>query len=137
MSVFIFQANPKEYDLRRAIQPGRVVTWRATRYRNEMHEGDAVYLWLAGEPDIRGLYGLGRLKSQPYIKNDWETHGVDLEYTVRFGSHIPAEAVESEPSLAKMLILRVPQGGIFLLSADEASHLAEVVRNRNERVPGD
>lgn len=57
MGVFIFQSVPDRYDLREAIRPGKRDTWQATRYRQEMHPGDPVFLWMAGEEEHRGLYG--------------------------------------------------------------------------------
>jgi hypothetical protein len=35
--------------------PGRRVSWLASRYLEQMVQGEIVYFWLAGEAETRGL----------------------------------------------------------------------------------
>ena len=135
MGAFIFQSAPERYDLRTAITPEKRDTWYATRYRNEMTPGSTVYFWMAGEEDFRGLYGWGRLVTPPYLKPDWDGHGVDVIYKVKFGRPLLARTLREDPQLSRMLILRAPQATNFLLSDEEAERLAMLVRERGESAP--
>ena len=56
-----FPMYQDRYDLSRELKLGKPETWYATRYRNRMSPGDVVYLWMAGDEDIRGLCGMGEL----------------------------------------------------------------------------
>lgn len=103
MNVFIFQSVPERYDLREAIHPGKVDTWYATRYRNEMHPGDLVYFWMAGNEQFRGLYGWGRISSTPYLEKNWDSHGVDVKYEARFSEPILAQTLRNDAVLGEML----------------------------------
>jgi predicted RNA-binding protein with PUA-like domain len=127
MNYWIFQAVPDRYDLREKLVEGKIVTWYATRYRNQMSAGDVVFFWLGGPSLIRGLYGWGKLTSSPYLKSEWETYGVDVRYEKRFETHVSVTMVKSVPDLANMLLLRAPQATNFLLSFQEARAISDLI----------
>lgn len=127
MNYWIFQAIPERYDLRSALVEGREVTWYATRYRSYMSPGDLVFFWLGGPEEIRGIYGWGKLTSQPYVKPAWDSHGVDVRYEKRLASHVPAGKIRSDPDLQNLLILRAPQATNFRLSHDEARAISSMI----------
>jgi hypothetical protein len=133
--VFIFQSVPERYDLRKAIIPGSSDTWYATRYKDKMAVGSVVFFWMAGDEGIRGIYGWGHIKSLPYIKPEWDGHGVDVVYDVRFTIPILANSFRKDPRFSQMLIFRVPQATNFLLSTDEARDLTGLIGERGERAP--
>jgi hypothetical protein len=66
MNAWIFQSKPSQTDLRTELRVGAVDQWMATRYRSEMRDGDVVYFWLAGNANIRGVYGRGRIVGEPF-----------------------------------------------------------------------
>lgn len=137
MNTWIFQSVPDRYDLRKSnsIRPGETVTWYATRYRDRMSPGDVVYFWMGGDDDIRGIYGWGLLNSAPYIKKNWDSHGVDAQIKVRFQKPVLASTLRRNAKLAYMLILRQPQASNFFLEPEEAKALAMAVRDCKEVAP--
>jgi hypothetical protein len=134
-NVFVFQSVPDRFDLRTELRPGSRDTWYATRYRNEMHPGDLVFFWMAGDDRFRGLYGWGLLASKPYVKSGWDSHGVDVTYKEKFSKAISAKSIRDDPKLAEMLIFRAPQATNFLLSSDQAKRLVKLVKERGEVAP--
>jgi hypothetical protein len=135
MNVFVFQSVPSRYDLREVIQEGADATWYATRYRNEMHVGDLVFFWMAGDEDIRGLYGWGRITSPPYMKEDWDSHGVDVTYHTKFSAPVLATTLRKDSVLSSMLIFRAPQATNFLLNSDETEHLIKHISEARQPAP--
>ncbi len=135
MNVFVFQSVPDRYDLREGIRPGKRDTWYATRYRNQMHPGDLVFFWMAGDEHFRGLYGWGRIASVPYLKAGWDSHGVDVTYEVKFRKPIMARSFREDAVLAEMLIFRAPQATNFLLSPGHGKRLVKLVKERRETAP--
>lgn len=129
MNVFIFQSVPTRFDLREKLRPGDKETWYATRYRNDMHPGDLVFFWMAGEEDIRGLYGWGHIVSTPYIKEEWDSHGVDISYEVKFEEPILASTLRDDPVLGQMLIFRAPQATNFLLTDAQVAQLEARIKS--------
>jgi predicted RNA-binding protein with PUA-like domain len=135
MNIFVFQSTPDRYDLRQAIVPGKADTWYATRYRNEMHPGDLAFFWMAGDEFFRGLYGWGSITSNPYLKANWDSHGVDVTYKVKFEKPISAKSLRNDRELADMLIFRAPQATNFLLTPTQAKRLVTVIKDRGEAAP--
>ncbi len=135
MSAFIFQCVPDRFDLRRELKPRHKDTWYATRYRSLMKPGDLVFFWMAGDPQIRGLYGWGKLTSTAYFKPAWESHGVDVVCEYKFDRPLLASQIRSQPTLENMLILRAPQSTNFLLSDTELSALTALISEHGNPAP--
>ena len=67
MSSWLFQANPKFYKVRAALQHFKTTahptTWLVNAHKSEIRDGDEVYFWEAG-PEA-GLVGYGRIETKP------------------------------------------------------------------------
>ena len=129
MNYWLFQARTDRYDLRdpSKIQPGQKETWDATRYRTEMNPGDIVFFWLAGDSDYRGIYGWGTLLSPPHPGYN-KDFVVDVRFDERFKNFLSVQEIAADSDLADLLILRVPIGANFLISASEAQAIARHVK---------
>jgi hypothetical protein len=116
MSVWIFQAVPKEYDLKTELREGRGDWWRVTRLWKEMKRGDKVIFWQAGGES--GIYGVGELTSDPYPGEP--KFRVDLKYTNRFIPPILKKRLLKHPILKNLSILKPPfQGTNFRASGEQ------------------
>lgn len=135
MTTFIFQSVQERYDLRVKLEAGKRDTWYATRYRNQMNVGDIAYFWMGGTAGLRGLYGWGEITSQPYLRPEWESHGVDVLYKVRFSNFISYTHFLSDNILSKILILRAPSASNFILSEQETLELSRLVTRHGEQSP--
>src|SRR5437879_6142765 len=103
MNTFVFQSTPDRYDLLKYILPGKKDVWYATRHQNQMRPGDLVFFWMAGDESSRGIYGWGHIKSAPYLKTEWDSHGVDVDYEVKFDKPMLATSLRTDPVLSSML----------------------------------
>jgi len=124
MNYWIFQSTVDRKDLREILREGNEDTRLASRYRQQMSQGDIVYFWLAGPDEIRGIYGWGVLLSDPYLNEDEEEYRVKVRYDKRLRSHIPTSRIKATAELEDLLILRAPQATNFLLSTEEARAIA-------------
>lgn len=122
MTAWIFQSKPQQYDLREELEVGSVEPWMATRYRSEMREGDTVYFWLAGSPDIRGIYGRGKIVGEPYRHSDGGPV-VDVKVDKTFHPPLTVSKIKSDIKLRKLDILRVPIGTNFRLDQEQIEAL--------------
>lgn len=128
MEFWIFQALTENYPLREKLIEGNPETWYATRYRSRMSPGDLVFFWLGGPDNIKGIYGWGRLRSSPYIKPEWEAYGVDVLYEKRLVPYLPISQIRADARLQGLLILRAPMATNFLLSAEEAKAISDLIQ---------
>ena len=64
MSHWIFKANPEKYRLQARLRdPNPAISWRVSRYRNEIRPGDTAFVWQTGKE--RGLCATLRIDSAP------------------------------------------------------------------------
>jgi hypothetical protein len=124
MSAWIFQSKPSQTDLRKELKVGAVDPWMATRYRSEMRDGDIVYFWLAGDPEIRGIYGRGRIVGAPFRDEDG-TPLINVKVEKRYRERLSVSEVRKDRKLQDLDILRIPIGTNFRLSKTETEALED------------
>lgn len=64
MADWIFQANPKRYDVHAAVARSSRDWWNTPRYRDRIALNDRVWLQIVG-PDRPGIYYLATIVSLP------------------------------------------------------------------------
>ena len=131
MNYWIFQAKPERFDMSKesSLRPGSRDSWLATRYRTEMRPGDIVYFWQAGDKVTRGIYGWGRIESEPYQRRD--TYYVDVQYEGKLSEHINTRIIEEHTILTNLMILRLAIGTNFLISRREGEAIAHLMPKHN------
>ncbi|MFW9874289.1 MAG: EVE domain-containing protein [Candidatus Thorarchaeota archaeon] len=67
---WIFQSNPKLYNLERAVNEIYEDLFRVTRYKDQIKKGDKVIFWVSGES--AGIVGYGDVLNDPKIFNNLE-----------------------------------------------------------------
>ncbi len=72
---WVFQANPNYYGLAAALRRLRIIRWQVVQFREEIHEGHIVYLWLSGPKG--GLLACGTAISEPMLLSDFEEEEED------------------------------------------------------------
>ena len=59
---WIFQGNPKIYDITKALQNGHLLSWKVAAHKDRIKQGDKVILWQTGEE--AGCYALAEVGSE-------------------------------------------------------------------------
>ena len=62
---WIFQGNPKYYDVIGALRDGALKTWQVNQHKKEIQPGDKVIIWVTGENS--GCYGLATVMSEVQV----------------------------------------------------------------------
>ena len=62
LNYWIFQGNPKFYDLAGALQDDVLTTWKVAAHKDKIRIGDKVIIWLSGENS--GCYALAEVTSE-------------------------------------------------------------------------
>ena len=65
---WVFQGNPKEYDVVAALKDNELKTWSIRRHKGSIKKGDKVILWLVGSNS--GCYALCTVASDVYLGFD-------------------------------------------------------------------
>ena len=109
---------------------GKEGWWNANQYRAEMKPGDFVFFWLAGDRSYRGIYGWGKLTSEPYLwEEDDKKYYVDYICEKRIDPYLPIQKIESKPELQNIQILNMPIGSNFLLNEKEGKAIFDMIDN--------
>jgi hypothetical protein len=124
--VWIFQANPKRYDLldflaRPSTQPGIVDDWTLRQHAQDVSDGDTVLLWTAG--DQAGIYGIGTVVGESFMRprQDWEPEDAPPEsLTIHYrldrilvDHPVSRRDLVNDPILKDLSVIRQPQGTNF------------------------
>jgi hypothetical protein len=137
---WIFQGNPKKYDVRGAVRALGELSWMVKQYKNETRPGDTVYLWESGSEG--GVVARATILTPPRVsppdpaeaafRRDATLQGdADLQVRLRVDARVDPPVgraqLKAHPALSGCAILRMSQGTNFALSDEEARSLAEIV----------
>ncbi len=150
-NVWLFQANPKYFDLTDRLLKAHVGdedSWTVTSYREEMRPGDTVLLWLAGAQ--AGIYAVGELTGQPLLRTYEEdipawldsedgeptsAWSVPFRYTQILQTPVLKATLTGHPVLRDMLILKTPNRANFRISRIEWKALGPLINLPTVGVP--
>ncbi len=111
VSDWIFQVNPRRYNVHQAVSEGRQTWWNAPRYRDRMVVGDRGWIQVVGREDP-GLYYIVTITSLPYERPDDEfgRWKVDVRFDYRIEPPILRSELHGDPVFASFRPFRGFQG---------------------------
>lgn len=65
INFWVFQGNPKEFDIVKALEDNALKTWRVKAHKDKIKKGDKVILWAGGKNS--GVYALATVDSEVSI----------------------------------------------------------------------
>lgn len=143
MRTWIFQGNPKIYDVVRAVRSLQEDTWLVRQHRDDIHAGDRVYLWESGQ--AAGIVAVAQVLDEPserdlpdesrsFVRDTKKLGGVQARVRIRVSElvepRLSKSAVSGHPKLAELAILKAPQGTNFAVTPDQAEVLEDLLRKR-------
>ena len=147
-SAWIFQGNPKYYDVVGAVEALDELSWAANQYPKQIKKGDKAYIWLSGSDG--GIIGTGTilcdpritkpnlvdpfnrgdaLKSEPYLAVDIQ---IDRRLTVEKVSRAVLLADERTKQLE---VLTYPGATNFRVTKLQEGVIESIINKNYERVP--
>ena len=142
--VWIFQANPKRYDLldflaRPSTQPGIVDEWALRQHAKDVSDGDTVLLWTAG--DQAGIYATGTVVGESFMRprQNWEPEDAPPEsLTIHFrldrilDHPVLRRDLMNHPVLRDLLIIRQPTGTNFPVTEQQWEALRPLIESPSD-----
>lgn len=140
---WIFQGNPKKYDVSRAVCELTEIPWTVNQHRDRIQAGDRVYIWESGPR--AGIVAAGRVLRGPYqrpadstgtyVRDEhapWTQRvhsAVDIAIEeVLAANRVPRAVVKEHPETRGMTIITSPQGSNFPVTAAQRAALDALVR---------
>ena len=139
---WIFQANPKYYDIEAALNVLKEMHWSVRRHKDSIRPGDTVFIWQSG-PEA-SILGFGTVTSEPkkmpddqgskqFVLSQKTFKDMELRVTVQIdkvlSNPIPKEVLINHPVLASLTILKSPQGTNFALTAEQADAIMKLIKD--------
>ncbi len=144
---WIFQGNPKYYDIIGAVTDLDVLTWSTKQYQNQIKEGDRAYIWMSGPEG--GVVASGIIQcdpekresdnTDPYAITDKFRTGeivvVDIELRHKITDAIISKATFlADERLKKVSILSFANATNYKLTAEQADVLDSIIDGTYVRV---
>ena len=146
--VWIFQANPKEYDVLNALNDekiGNKIHWYVGQRKKEIKKGHLGLIWMSGKES--GIYAITRIDSDPTFcaeyeeeKKHWHDTNKDTENMLRvkmtiikrlLNAPVFRDELKNIPELSKLSILRYFQATNFPVTQQEWEVISNLIEERN------
>lgn len=136
---WVFQANPKLYDLVTSLETDRLRCWTVTAHKDKIKPGDKVMIRATG--DNAGIYALAEIESEPHESDgadDSELWKVEdragLKADIKVTDNIVKNPIKID-SLSDHPILKNLKGGYqgtnFAATKEEFDAISEIIIKRN------
>lgn len=147
-SVWVFQGNPKYYDVIRAINDLDEITWAVNQYQKQIKKGDKAYIWVSGSGG--GIIAVGELLGNPEIRqpNPTDSYSRDenfnaktyLAVDIRIDIKLTSAVIERTSLLAddrtkRMEILTYPGATNFRVSKEENEVIESIIEGTYKLIP--
>ncbi len=147
-SCWLFQCNPKHYDLFRALREKDALRWNVNQYAKRIQIGDKAYLWISGSEG--GIVASGTIQSLPEKRlpdpNDsyWvdehrpkeEYLGVDISLGRTFIDSVVSRGILSADERTKNLgIFTFPNGTNFHVAREQEAVIEGILDGTYRCVP--
>jgi 5-methylcytosine-specific restriction enzyme B len=133
---WIFQANPKLYDIDGVLMSLREMSWSVNQYKQSINPGDAVFLWRSGPEG--GIVASATVQTAPaMIEQDALQFAVQADKFDEVGLRVRLRIDDVYPvplsrsflsaKLPDLSIIQSPQGTNFAVTPDEAEVIREAL----------
>lgn len=139
VGVWLFQANPSIYNIDLALSEVSETTWAVRQHKEEIREGDRVYIWRSGSD--AGIVATGTVLTNPAISSEAEDDPYtlkpevlpagELKVRLRIDSQVaPAlrrSTLREHPVLNDLEVIRSTQATNFRVTPEQDAVLRSLV----------
>lgn len=148
VNIWLFQANPKEYDILNALTDekiGNKIHWYVGQQKKKIKKGHLGLIWMSGKES--GIYAITRIESDPIFcaeyeeeKKHWHDTNKDTDDMLRvkmtiikrlLNAPLFRDELKNIPELSELSILRYSQGTNFPVSCKEWEAISNLFEERN------
>lgn len=137
---WIFQSSPKYYDVIGAIQNLKELTWLVAQNKNQIHTGNKVFLWEAGQN--AGVVGVATVMTEPgqippsegekpFLEDETKFAGLHTRVILHIervlSSRLLRKDLMKDQVLAGLAVIKFPNATNFSLTPQQTERLEELV----------
>jgi len=147
-TAWIFQGNPKYYDVVSAVETNDTMTWAVNQHTKEIKKDDRAYIWLSGSEG--GIIASGKIigdpevrepkKSDPYNRGDVLKDAPYLAVDIQIERRLVTERISRALLMAdertkQLSILSYPNSTNFRVTKIQEEVIESIISGFYERVP--
>ena len=127
---WIFQSNPKRYDLLRDLESGNPdPSWSANQHRSEMKKGDKIFFRISGSK--KGIYAIGTIESAPYPEIDqFGEWNVKIKFDALIDPPLLRTETDQISSLKNFRPLKGAEATNFIVPTSIGMQLERLIRGK-------
>ncbi|MFH2067676.1 MAG: EVE domain-containing protein [Pseudomonadota bacterium] len=136
-SYWMFQANPKYYDIDQALQDRVDFKWMVKRYKDRIKVGDVAYIWKSGNGG--GIVAVTKVISELKLYDDVEQEDVPrvpLKTLKVLEKPILRADLKEHSILSNLLIIKSPQGTNYPVTEEEAEAIEKIMNGPSGKTVG-
>ncbi len=145
---WIFQSSPVQYDLPLALEEFTEFTWLVNQHKDDIHEGDQVFLWETGQ--AAGVVALARVTTEPAMLEEsaderryWRVREASQGPRLRVRLAIERvlrprllkSEIQTDPVLKDLPNLKFANATNFRLTSEQAAGLLDAIVRRGASEP--
>ena len=149
ITTWIFQANPKEYDILNALSDEKLenkIHWYVGQHKKRIKKGHVALIWMSGKES--GIYAVAQIMSDPIETEEdeaekpyWLSTEKDTTSTLRvklkivktmINNPVFRHEVKAKESLKSLSILRFAHGTNFPVTDDEWAVISGLITSREK-----
>lgn len=138
---WIFQSNPKYYDIVGALKEYKSMDFTVSRYKDEIKPDDTVFIWASGKD--AGIYAIAVVTSLPYPlgytpapdlfdredrNENQDTLKADIEVLNVLATPLLKKQIVTYSDLQDLSIITAPQGTNFRVSKSQGDLIMELIK---------
>ena len=147
-SCWIFQGNPKYYNVVDAVNDLATITWSVNQYPKQIKAGDKAYIWISGSEG--GIIATGKIlcdpemrepvQNDPYAHDDFLNQAPHLAVDIKFEKKLTASIILRKELLAdertkKLEILTYPGATNFRVLKEQEEVIESMINGSYQRLP--
>lgn len=145
MNNWLFQSNPKYYEIDKAIRELKTIVWKVSSYQKEIKPGDPVFIWKSGADG--GILALGEIMDNPH---EMPTPEAEKKYLTERGQGMTAgkfsatvqikklvepilskDKITNNLALANLSVLRFANASNFRVTEEQALEINKMIEGES------
>ncbi|MGB4921263.1 MAG: AAA family ATPase, partial [Enterococcus aquimarinus] len=147
-SCWIFQGNPKYYDVVDAVNDLNTITWSVNQYPKQIKAGDKAYIWVSGAEG--GIIAAGKIlcdpemrapdQNDPYVQDGFRQTAPYLVADIKIekkltASIIPGTSLLADERTKRLEILTFPGATNFRVTKEQDDVIESMISGSYQRIP--
>lgn len=129
-NTWIFQGNPKQFDVDTYVKENKIITWniRQERFVKQIKNNDEVFIWRSNGKNPGGIIAYGKVVREAYIEDDINQVDIEVEEyrLTKEDGMLLRDDLKRYMITSNLSIIKQPTGTNFYVNEEQREHLKKL-----------